>query len=453
VQEQLSMRDRLFLILGLRQDENSAFGSNFQSVIYPKASASWVVSDEGFFPRFSWLDAMRIRSSYGANGVQPGATDALQTFSATTETLTSKTGTTTTGTDTPGLRANQAGNANLKPETSAEFESGFEMDVLNRRIHFDYTYYDKRTHDALIDVPIPPSAGASQLSLRQNVGSSRNWGHEVQVNAQVVSLSSFGWDVTLSGSHNSNKWLDLGIDPSTCTKNAAGEIDQSTCQSRIIGAGGTTQQRVGYPLNAQWYKPYTYTDANGDGIIQQSEVTVDSGRVFTGYNSPRDLFSIQNGFDLFARRLRINAMFDYKGGYSTIDGTNNFDCNSTPYACPESQDPKSALWRQARAVAATYGTVVGGTVQKTSLGYYMNGQFWRFRELSAVYQLPRTALRYLKAADGANLTFGVRNIRHWSKFTGIDPEANYGLNAAENQNEFNSNPQPTYFTMRLNLKY
>ena len=29
----------------------------------------------------------------------------------------------------------------------------------------------------------------------------------------------------------------------------------------------------------------------------------------------------------------------------------------------------------------------------------------------------------------------------------------YGLNGAENQNEFNSNPQPTYFTLRLNLKY
>jgi TonB-linked SusC/RagA family outer membrane protein len=440
VQEQLAMRDRLFLILGVRQDENSAFGSNFQSVLYPKASASWVISDESFFPKYSWLDNLRVRTAYGANGVQPNATDALQTFSATTETLTSKSGSTTTGTDTPGLRAAQPGNSELKPERSAELEAGFETDLLNRRIHFEYTYYDKRTHDALIDVPIASSAAASQTTLRQNIGSTRNWGHELQVNAQVVALSGFAWDVTVSGSHNSNRWLDLGIDPTTGVM-------------RVIGAGGTTQQRVGYPLNAQWYKPYTYNDANGDGIIQQSEVTVDSGRVFTGYNSPRDLFSIQNGFDLFQRRLRINAMFDYKGGYNTIDGTNNFDCNSTPYACPETQDPNSDLWRQARAAAATYGSVVGGTVQKTALGYYMSGQFWRFRELSAVYQLPRTALRYLHAADGANLTFGVRNIKLWSKFTGIDPEANYGLSGAENQNEFNSNPQPTYFTLRLNLKY
>ena len=49
-QEQAAIRDRMFLTLRARTDQNSAFGQNFQRVIYPKASLSWILSDESFFP-------------------------------------------------------------------------------------------------------------------------------------------------------------------------------------------------------------------------------------------------------------------------------------------------------------------------------------------------------------------------------------------------------------------
>jgi hypothetical protein len=260
------------------------------------------------------------------------------------------------------------------------------------------------------------------------------------------------WDVTVSASHNSNKWVDLGKDPALAACHAVSGA-AANCDDRIIGAGGTTQQRKGYSLNAQWYKGYKYADTNGDGVLQVSEVTVDSARFNTGYNVARDLFSVQNGLDLFDRKFRINAMFDYKGGGNNQDGTNNFDCSSTPNACPESQDPAQPLWKQARTVAKVYGTLVGGVTQTTALGFYESDQFWRFRELSAVYQLPPQITKYIKTQNGSSLVFGIRNIHTWSKFTGIDPEANYGVSAAENQNEFNTAPQPTYYVLRLNLKY
>src|SRR5471032_1118881 len=116
-------------------------------------------------------------------------------------------------------------------------------------------------------------------------------------------------------------------------------------------------------------------------------------------------------------------------------------------------DQTAPLWMQARAVAATLGTSVGGTVQKSTLGYYLNDQFWRFRELSAAYTLPNRVTSFIRSAPGSTLVFGARNLHLWTKFTGLDPEANYGVTGAENQNEFNTAPQPTYFTFRLNLKY
>jgi hypothetical protein len=69
------------------------------------------------------------------------------------------------------------------------------------------------------------------------------------------------------------------------------------------------------------------------------------------------------------------------------------------------------------------------------------------------YQLPGRALSMIRAAQGSTIVLGARNLHLWTNFTGLDPESNYGVTGAELQNEFNTAPQPTYLTMRLNLKY
>ena len=168
---------------------------------------------------------------------------------------------------------------------------------------------------------------------------------------------------------------------------------------------------------------------------------------------PRDIFSVQNGIDLFARRLRLNLSFDYKGGASILDGANNFQCNTSPFACRDTQDPNAPLDRQAAAIAKTYGTTVDGVNYKSSVGYFVSNQFWKFREFSAALQLPKVVTDRLRASNGSSLVFGARNLHTWSSWTGIDPEANYGLSQTESQNEFQTTGAPTYFTLRLNLKY
>jgi TonB-linked SusC/RagA family outer membrane protein len=444
-QEQAALRDRLFLTVAVRSDQNSAFGTNFQKVYYPKASVSWIASDEPMFPKWSWLNQFRLRGAYGASGVQPGSTAALVTFSAASVSVPVRG--VTNGTDTPSLTAAQPGLPNLKPETSKEFEGGFDSQILNNRVHIDYTYYQRTSHDALISVPLAPSSAAPQLSILQNIGSIRNSGHEVQINTYLVDRKNFGWDITINGSHNTNLVLDLGIDP-------------GTGKSRIVGAGGTTEQVVGLPINGQWYRPYTFEDKNKNGILEWnstdalSEVHVDSVLRFKGTNSPRDLFSIQNGFDLFQRKVRLNLSFDYKGGGNSQDGANNFQCNTAPRSCAETQDPKSPLNEQARSIAKTYGsTYPNGLTFKSSGGYFISNQFWKFREASVVWQLPGMLVSRVRAQNGSNLVLSLRNIHTWTGYTDLDPEVNYGLSQAENQNNFQTSAAPTYIVLRLNLKY
>ena len=436
-QEQAALRDRLFLTAAVRADQNSAFGTNFHKSTYPKLSLSWLVSDEPFFPKMNWLNQLRLRSAYGASGVQPGATSALVIFSPTTvnEPLIA---TSPTGTDSPGLRASALGNPNLKPELSAEFEGGFEARVLNNRMNIDITYYSKQTHDALISQSIAPSAGPASTSVLRNLGSVKNSGIEASIQTTIVDNRRFSWDVTLSGSHGSNRLVSLGND-------ALGN------PNKTIGTG-SLRDSVGLPINAYTYRAFHYTDANKDGYITANEVTVDPNFSFAGYSMPRDVASISNGFDLFTRRLRINALFDYKGGGMLVNTNLAFQCSSSPRPCADVSSLNSPLDRQAGAIAMN-GPFTGQST--TAAAYTEPLQYWRFREASATLNLPQQLAKYLRTENAA-FTLAGRNLHTWTKFRGVDVEENgIPIFAFSNdvQNTTFSMGTRRYFTAKLTLHY
>ncbi|HEY2164357.1 MAG TPA: TonB-dependent receptor, partial [Gemmatimonadaceae bacterium] len=331
-----------------------------------------------------------------------------------------------TGTDTPGLIANALGNPALRPEKSAEFESGFESRLFNV-VNVDFTYYNKKTHDALIAQPIAGSAAPSATSVTRNLGSVQNSGLEATVSARLLDRRAFGWDVTLAGSHNTNKVLSLGVD-------ATGKANPT------IGTG-TTRDSVGLPANAWFFLPYTFADSNHDGIISPSEVKVGSNVAYMGYSQPRDIFSVSNGFDLLNRKLRLNVLVDYKGGFSVFNTTVEFYCSNQP-TCYEETNSSAPLWRQARNIAQRYEPIT------TQAGYLENGQFWRLREVSASLSMPNALAAKLRARD-ASLVFSGRNLHLWSKYTDVDPEQNY--TTGDVQTDFETIAPPTYFIVRLNL--
>ena len=82
------------------------------------------------------------------------------------------------GVDQPGVQLGALGNANLKPEYSGEFETGFDATLFNSRTTFEFTYYNKKTKDAIIARPLAPSI-AGLTSIFDNLGSIRNQGIEV----------------------------------------------------------------------------------------------------------------------------------------------------------------------------------------------------------------------------------------------------------------------------------
>ena len=422
IEEQVSFRDRLTLTGAVRSDQNSAFGTNFQRVYYPKASLSWVASDEGFFPQLDWFNYFRPRISFGASGVQPGPNDAARTYATTLTSI--------AGADIGGLRSNLLGNSELKPERSTEVETGFDARFFNSRVNLELTYYNKMSKDALIDQTLAPSAGTSNNTVKANLGSVKNYGFEALVNGQILNKSIVAWDVTFSGAHNTNKLVTLGKDPT------GKDIPP------IIGT--TISQKAGYPLNSYWTRPFKWSDANGDGIITPSEVVIGDTSIFQGYSQPRLEISVTNGFDLFNRRLRITALVDHKSGYKVLNSEQQFLCQQAP-SCKDISSLEVPLWRQARAVANRFTPV------QTSHGFIEDNTFTRIRELTVSYNVPESFTRKYIRARGASVNFGVRNLAVFSDWTGVDPEQNYGQGDTQ-QTLLTAGP-PRFYTMRLSLSY
>ena len=423
VEQTAAIRDRLFVTAAVRTDQNSAFGTKFQRVYYPKASLSYVISDEDFFPKLRWLDQLRLRTAYGASGTQPGPQDALRFFVASTANV--------DRTDSPALLTNTLGNPNLKPERATEFEGGFDSRLFNSRVNLELTFYNKLTKDALITHLLAPSTGAGVVARLENLGSVKNTGWEGLISAQLLERRNFGMDVALNASTNANKLVSLG----------AGIPN-------IIGT--LVQERPGYPLNGWWQRKYTYQDKNGDGILRYStdpsvsEIAVADSATFMGYSIPKYEASLTTGFEFFNKTLRLQSLIDYKGGYLGYNDTERIRCQNRNN-CRGLSDPSAPMWEKARVVA------LRDTPARSQAGFIEDASFLRFREVALTYRMPQSIASRFFRGQSSTLTLAGRNLGKVTKYSGIDPESNYGQ--TDIQNDFQTAPPATYFLLRLNIGY
>ena len=425
VEERVALRDRLFLTAAVRSDRNSAFGADFKTVFYPKFSASWVLSDEPFFPQAGWLNQLRLRGAYGASGVQPGTTDAVQYYSPT-QTI-GEAG------EVAGVVFSTLGNSNLKPERSAELEVGVDANLWHNRITTELTWYNKTSKDALISRILPPSLGTGATARFENLGEVRNWGWEAMLSAQIVDHPMFRWDMSVNASHNDNELVDLGGVPT-------------------IVSSSTIQQREGYPLNGWWSRRLlSFSDKNGNGIIEYnadpniSEIAVSDTAEFHGYSAPKLELSLTNGIDLWQRRLRLSAMVDYKGGHLVYNNSERIRCLSR-FNCGGLIDPKSSLFEQAR-------TVMGREHPSRSVaGFFEEGDFIRLREIGLSFRPDAGWVDRFFHTRSLIATLAVRNLGIlWTKYTGVDPEA-FGT-TGDAPSSFQAFGPPTYLSLRLTFGF
>lgn len=383
------MKDRYFLTVGLRVDGNSAFGSDFGLQTYPKASLSWVASDESFWPT-ELIPAMKFRAAWGQSGRAPGAFDAVRVWDPVG------------WGGQPAFFPLRVGNADLGPERTTELEVGADLAFWDNRVTTELTYYTRSTDQALFRVSQIPSLGFLNTQL-QNVGEMGSSGVEATVDAVIVRKSNFEWSV--GGTYYSSK----------------GEV------KTLGGAASFSLGNFGRIVEGQPI-PVIQTDfcvLNADeqaapriGSLTATDPALKSDCIH-GPNLPTQTWGMNTSLTL-PHGISLVARGEYMGGHYMYDGA-AFNAVQRSVRWPGCYEfytlQETGKLDQAKAIDRARCTV-----STTRSDYFIYpADFFKLRELSLSIPIPA---RFAPGTTSARLTLAGQNIWKWQNegFPVFDPE-------------------------------
>jgi TonB-linked SusC/RagA family outer membrane protein len=441
VQEQVGWQDKLYLTAAVRVDDNSAFGENFSIVVYPKASLSYVITDEDWF-HYDFLDQLKLRTAWGQAGNAPEPFTANRTFGTAQTTFQDQT--------VSYLTYSEYGNPNLKAETGQELEVGFEASLLDGKVGIDATYYYQQTKDALIRIPDPPSSGWSGTHLI-NIGEIKNQGLEVMINASPVHTRTVEWNSTMGLAFNSNELVSFGRYP-----DGTPTLDEVT-----FGTFASVQRhREGFPLGAFWSVDVD-RDASGNPILTNGAVSLDRSCSWTptdpnwsmdqcaeNYEGPmlptREL-TWTNTVTLYGN-FRLFANLDYRGGHyqwcAMCSINSRVDRNTL-----EINNPNPTELEAAEILAS---------LSLQTKKWIQPADFIKLREVSLSYTLP-SGWASKARADRATLTLSGRNLWYTTDYklreVTYDPEVSFNSLSAFTQLDYASMPMMRTWSLSMRVGF
>jgi outer membrane receptor protein involved in Fe transport len=464
-QEQLGFRDWMFFTAGGRYDYNSAFGKTSGGVFYPQASVSIIPSD-----RPSWdgsaiskyLSTLRVRAAFGQAGRQPDAFAKLTTYRA----LTSPTGS--------GLVPANLGNPELKPEISTEYEVGAEFGIMQDRMSFGFTRWQRETKDALYARQFPVTGGFRAAQL-DNIGLLEAWGWDARVKSYVVNRPNLSADVygnigflsqivrSLGGAPPSKvggsypryrNFIMVGYAPgsffsgklpSACPAGSTGRLPAPPgSPTGAVGGICLMPNQLPFDVNADG-APDTEADLltflaqpRGVGSLAHIVADDDNDRDPLDHFDGKPLPDFEGSFGASAtirNNWRVGTNLEYRFGRYTISDLTGAFRRANPTNGGNTQDratveatllnPASTAAQRLEA-AKTYLYELKGLSPFDGLNQHRSADFLRWRELSLTYITPQSWAAKAGASD-MQITFSARNFMLWTKYPGVDPEVNvYG---------------------------
>jgi TonB-linked SusC/RagA family outer membrane protein len=237
----LSFRNYAFVDVTARNDWSSSLPEGNNSYFYPSVSASLVLSDA-----FEWdggvFDYAKIRASWAEVGsdADPYQTSAvmtqLQPFQGSPGFVPSQ--------DLPAL--------SLRPEITTSWEVGTDVRFADNRATLDLTYYNTKTRDQILEVPISTTSGFANQII--NAGEVKNAGIEALLTTEIMRGSGLQWDVTLNWARNRSEVLAL----------------HESLDRIVLGNYAVTYEaRIGEPYGVLYGDDFR-RDANGTPVVDSN---------------------------------------------------------------------------------------------------------------------------------------------------------------------------------------
>ncbi len=195
----LSYLDKYFLSASIRREGSSKFGVNNKWGWFPGVSAGWRISGEEFMSAQTFFNELKLRADYGVTGNQgfPSYT-AQKLYSGSGNYY-------IMGRWIQGFGPANNYNPDLAWERSINFNVGIDFSILNNTLNGSFEFYERTSKDLIgqYDVAVPPN---THTQTWVNVGTIKNTGVELMLNASVINQKDFGYDLTAVAAYNKN-WL------------------------------------------------------------------------------------------------------------------------------------------------------------------------------------------------------------------------------------------------------
>jgi iron complex outermembrane receptor protein len=416
--------DRYLFTFTLRDDGSSRFSADTRWGLFPAAAFAWKINDEAFLKNVTAISDMKLRLGWGITGQQDIGNDYpyLPVYRGSTPTAQYQFGNEFYNT----LRPNPY-DANIKWEETTTYNIGLDFGFLKNRITGTFDVYKRETKDLLNFIPIPAGSNFSNF-LTTNVGNLENKGIELSLSGLVISTKDLSWNVGLNAAYNENKITKL---TKTDDPNYTG-VDTGGIGG---GVGNFIQnQRVGFPSNSFFVFQQVY-GSNGMPIEGLYVDRTGTGGTVTSnnlnkyhYKKPAPDYTVG-----------INSRFNYKQFDFSFSGRANI--GNYVYNNVASGALYSTVYNQSgfyNNIPKQSNNSKFTNTQYFSDFYVENASFFKMDNMSVGYNFEKT----LKA----RLSFTVQNVFTITKYTGLDPEVDGGI-------DNNFYPRPRVFVLGVNLTF
>ena len=190
-----ALNDKYFADFSIRNDASSRFGKDNRNAIFMSGGLMWNMKKESFLEDVNFLSDLKLKASIGTTGNSSiGNYDHLALVGTN---LYNAQG---------GWKINTPGNGDLGWEKQTLANIGIEASFWNK-YRIELTYYNKKTSNMLMDVPVPYTSGFS--SITQNVGSMTNSGVEIAVSLDLLKTKDWFVGFNMNYAYNKNKITEL----------------------------------------------------------------------------------------------------------------------------------------------------------------------------------------------------------------------------------------------------
>ena len=412
--------DKYLLNISARRDGSSRFGPGKQFGNFGAVGVGWIFTEEDWLKtHIPELSFGKLRASYGLTGNdQIGDYVYLTQWSASASIPYQ---------GNPGYLPLQHANPNLEWETNYKLEGALDLGLFKDRITMEIARYRNRCGNQLVVFPLPYITGFGSV-MQNSPALIQNGGWELLLKGKIIDGKDFSWSANLNFGTNRNK-LVAYPNLAQSAYASAYTIGQSLSIKRLLHYTGVD------PQTGQ----YTYEDKNHDGQINNS---YNKGNNDT-YN--KDLavqFDGGLGTDFRYKNLQLNLFFHFRKQelpsalYNGVPG--NTEINQSIKVLNRWQKPGD----HAEFARFTTQEQLSDQLLQASDGVYSDGSYFRLRNASLSYELPKS---WIKKAGLQNCMIYARgqNLFILTRFNGIDPDVP-GLGAL---------PSPKVYTMGIQFGF